>query len=187
MAEASLSASPAVLPQSPRTTTWPVHSNVTGSQKPGSDLLDLPERLDEVPEWIRMPLRRFLRLKQRNWPSKTVRIYTRQSFNGLYKLTEFFIQELGWSDWDQLSLRWLDDYIDVKLQDGLAPATINWVLINFRTFCYFLIDEGYNVPLSILRMKLLKTPHRLPRPLSQDQVCRLERGIQAAINNTQTE
>jgi site-specific recombinase XerD len=36
-------------------------------------------------------------------------------------------------------------------------------------------------------MKLLKTPHRLPRPLSQDQVCRLERCIQAAINDTKTE
>lgn len=126
-------------------------------------------------------------MKQGNWPSKTVRIYTRQLFSCLYKLTEFFIQEYGWSDWDQLSLRWLDGYIDIKLQDGLAPATINWVLINFRAFCHFLIDEGYNVPLSILRMKLLKTPRRLPRPLSQDQVCQLERCIQAAINNAQTE
>ena len=36
-------------------------------------------------------------------------------------------------------------------------------------------------------MKLLKTPRCLPRPLHQDQVCRLERCIQAAINNAQTE
>ena len=187
MAEASLYTSPVELPQSPRTSPWPVHSNITGSQKPGSDLLELPERLNEVPGWIRIPFRRFLRLKQRNWPSKTVRIYSQQYFNCLYKLIEFFIQEYEWSDWDQLSLRWLDDYIDTRLREKRAPATINWVLINFRTFCYFLIDEGYNVPLSILRMKLLKTPHRLPRPLSQDQVCRLERCIQEAINNTQTE
>ena len=117
-------------------------------------------------ERFRVDFRRFLRLKQRNWPSKTVRIYTQQYFNCLNKLIEFFIQEYEWSDWDQLSLRWLDDYIDTRLREKRAPATINWVLINFRTFCYFLIDEGYNVPLSILRMKLLKTPHRLPRPLS---------------------
>ena len=187
MAEASLYTSPVELPQSPRNTPWPVHSNITGSQKPGSDLLELPERLNEVPGWIRIPFRRFLRLKQRNWPSKTVRIYSQHYFNCLYKLFEFFIEEYEWSDWNQLSLRWLDDYIDTRLREKRAPATINWVLINFRTFCYFLIDEGYNVPLSILRMKLLKTPHRLPRPLSQDQVCRLERCIQEAINNTQTE
>jgi integrase/recombinase XerD len=187
MAEASLYVSPAVLPQSPRTTTLPVQSNVTGSQKPGSDLLELPERLSEVPDWIRIPFRRFLRLKQRNWPSKTVRVYTQQYFNCLNKLIEFFIQEYEWSDWDQLSLRWLDDYIDTRLREKRAPATINSVLINFRGFCYFLIDEGYKVPHSILRMKLLKTPHRLPRPLSQDQVFRLERCIQAAIHDTKTE
>jgi len=187
MAEASLYDSPVGLPPSTRTTTWLVQSNVTGSQKPGSGLLDLPERLDEVPEWIRTPLHRFLRLKQRNWPSKTVRIYTQQYFNLLNKLIEFFIQEYEWSAWDQLSLRWLDDYIDTRLREKRAPATINSVLIIFRGFCYFLIDEGYNLPQSILRMKLLKTPHRLPRPLSQDQVCRLERSIQAAIHDTKTE
>jgi len=187
MAEANVVTPPVVLPQSPKTTTWPAHNNVTISQKTEPYLLELPQRLNEVPDWIRAPLRRFLRLKQRNWPSKTVRIYTRQSFNCLSKLTEFFIQEHGWNDWDQLSLRWLDDYIDINLREGLAPRTINWALINFRTFCRFLIDEGYNVPLSILRMKLLKTPRSLPRPLSQDQVCRIERCIQAATNDTQFE
>jgi len=187
MAEPSLYTSPVGLPQSTRTTTLPVQSNVTGSQKPGSDLLELTELLNEVPGWIRIPFRRFLRLKQRNWPSKTVRIYSQQYFNLLNKLIEFFIQEYEWSDWDQLSLRWLDDYIDTRLREKRAPATINSVLIIFRGFCYFLIDEGYNLPQSILRMKLLKTPHRLPRPLSQDEVFRLERCIQAAIHHTKTE
>jgi integrase/recombinase XerD len=177
MAEASLSVSQAVLTQSSKPTTRSAHSNA-------SDLHDLPERLKEVPSWIRTPLRRFLRLKQRNWPSKTVRSSTQQYFNCLYKLTEFFIREYDWSDWNQLSLRWLDDYIDARLREGRAPGTVNWDLINLRGFCYFLIDEGYNVPQSIFRMKLLKTPHRLPRPLSPDQVCRLERCIQAATNDT---
>jgi len=85
MAEPSLYTSPVGLPQSTRTTTLPVQSNVTGSQKPGSDLLELTELLNEVPGWIRIPFRRFLRLKQRNWPLKTVRIYSQQYFNCLYQ------------------------------------------------------------------------------------------------------
>jgi len=36
-------------------------------------------------------------------------------------------------------------------------------------------------------MKLLKTPRSLPRPLSQNQVCRIERCIRAATNDTQFE
>jgi len=184
MDEASLSTYPVVIPQSSRTSTRPTQSN---SPQPSSDLLDLPERLSEVPGWIQTPLHRFLRLKQRNWPSKNVRIYTQQYFHCLHKLIEFFIQEYEWSDWDQLSLRWLDDYIDTRLREKRAAATINWALINFRSFCYFLIDEGFNVPHSMLRMKLLKIPHRLPRPLSQDHICRLECCIQAATHNAKTE
>jgi integrase/recombinase XerD len=162
-------------------------SKIIYSPKPGPDLFDMPERLNEVPDWIQVPLRRFLRLKQRNWPTKNVRVYTLQYFNCLHKLLEFFIQGYEWSDWNQLSLRWLDDYIDTRLREKRAASTINWVLIIFRSFCYFLIDEGYNVPHSMLRMKLLKTPHRLPRPLSQDHICRLERCIQATIHNAKTD
>jgi integrase/recombinase XerD len=157
------------------------------SLQPGPDLLAMPERLSEVPDWIQIPLRRFLRLKQRNWPSKNVRVNTLQYFNCLYKLFEFFIQGYEWSDWDQLSLRWLDDYIDTRLREKRAASTINWYLITFRGFCYFLIDEGYNVPRSMLRMKLLKTPHRLPRPLSPDHIYRLERCIKANIHNAQSD
>jgi site-specific recombinase XerD len=187
MDDAFLSSYTVVIPQSLRTSTRPTQSNIIYSPQPGPDLLDLPERLNEVPGWIQTPLRRFLRLKQRNWPSKTIRIYTQQYFNCLHKLIEFFIQEYEWSDWEQLSLRWLDDYIDTRLREKRAAATINWALINFRGFCYFLIDEGYNVPHSMLRMKLLKIPHRLPRPLSQDHIYRLERCIQAATHNAKTE
>ena len=162
-------------------------SKLICAPQPGSDLLAMPERLNEVPDWIQAPLRRFLRLKQRNWPSKTVRVNTLQYFNCLFKLIEFFIQGYEWSDWDQLSLRWLDDYIDTRLREKRAASTINWYLITFRVFCYFLIDEGYNVPHSMLRMKLLKTPHRLPRPLSRDHIYRLERCIKAATHNAKSD
>jgi site-specific recombinase XerD len=162
-------------------------SKIIYAPQPGPDLLAMPERLSEVPDWIQIPLRRFLRLKQRNWPSKNVRAKTRQYFNCLNKLIEFFLQGYQWSDWDQLSLRWLDDYIDTRLREKRAASTINWYLIIFRGFCYFLIDEGYNVPHAMLRMKLLKTPHRLPRPLSPDQIYRLERCIQAAVQNAKTD
>ena len=44
-----------------------------------------------------------------------------------------------------------------------------------------MIDEGHDINESILRMKLLDTPRRLPHPMSAKQVRRLESYIQRAI------
>ncbi len=169
------------------TTLWSIPDGLQDDHKPGSDILALPEGLNEMPEWLRTPLRRFLRLKQRNWPAKTVRRSTRQLFNRLDHMTTFFIQHYEWSMWQQLTPHWLEDYIDARLREGIAPGTINWDLIYFRALCLFLDDEGQDVPKAILKLKVLDTPRRLPRPLSSEQVHRLECCIQAAITEATTD
>jgi site-specific recombinase XerD len=168
-------------------TAWSISDDHQSQKKPSSDILAMPERLTEVPEWLRTPLYRFLRLKQRNWPAKTVQRSTRQLFGRLNHITSFFIQHYEWSEWERFSSRWLEDYIDTRLRKGIAPGTINWDLIYFRTFCQFLIDEGLDVPTSILKLKVLETPRRLPRPLSTEQVRCLERCIQSAIAEAKTD
>lgn len=146
------------------------------------ELLALPQQMDELPIWLRIPLRRFLRLKQRNWPAKTVQRSTRQLFNRMNKVVAFFIQHYEWCAWQQLSPTWIEDYIDARLREGKAPGTINWDLNNLRVFCQFLIDDSYLVSTSILKMKLLEKPRRLPRPLSREQVLFLEKSIQNAVS-----
>jgi hypothetical protein len=64
-------------------TAWSMSDDHPSQQKPSADILAMPERLNEVTEWLRMPLHRFLRLKQRNWPAKTIQRSTRQLFNCL--------------------------------------------------------------------------------------------------------
>ena len=81
----------------------------------------------------------------------------------------------------------MEDYIDAKLRENLAPTTINWDLIAFRTLSIFLLDEGYNIPKSMTKMSLLDEPHRLPRPLSDDQVRRLEDHLLSARSNARTD
>ena len=103
------------------------------------------------------------------------------AFHGLNHMTTFFIQHYQWNDWQQLAPHWLEDYIDSRLREGIAPGTINWDLIYFRALCLFLVDEGQDVPKAILKLKVLDTPRCLPRPLSSEQVHRLERGIKAAV------
>jgi site-specific recombinase XerD len=168
-------------------TGWSISDDSQSWQKPRSDILAMPKRLNDVPEWLHMPLRRFLRLKQRNWPAKTVQRSTNQLFNRLNHMISFFIQHYEWGEWQHFSPRWLEDYIDARLREGIAPGTINWDLIYFRAFCQFLIEEGYEVPESILKLKVLDTPRRLPRPLSGEQVRRLEHCIQTAITEAKTD
>ena len=147
-----------------------------------SALLALPAILADLPVWIREPFSRYLRLKQRNWPAKTVQRRTRQLGRRLGQLLQFLLEQYGWQEWHQLSLRWIEDFIDARLCQGLAAATINWDLIHFRGLCHFLIDEAYPVPAALTRIKLLDTPRRLPRPLSAEQVQQVEGCIQAAIS-----
>jgi len=59
--------------------------------------------------------------------------------------------------------------------------------IDFRALCQFLVEEGYDIPKAILKLKVLDTPQRLPRPLAIEQVRRLERGIQKVITEAKTE
>jgi integrase len=69
------------------------------------DILAMPEGLNELPEWIRLQLRRFLRLKQRNWPAKNLRQRTWNLFNRLNHMICFFNQHDEWNEWQQLAVR----------------------------------------------------------------------------------
>ncbi len=162
---------------------WPIPDGTQSSV----DILAMPEGLNELPEWIRIPLRRFLRLKQRNWPAKNLRQRTWNLFNRLDHMICFFTHHYEWNEWQQLSVRWVEAYIDARLREGKAANTINWDLIYFRVLCLFLIDEGFAVPQSILKLKLLDTPRRLPNPLSLGQVHRVERCIQTAITEAKND
>ena len=51
-------------------TMWSIPDDIRSQQKPRANILARPESLNKVPEWLRTPLRRFLRLKQRNWPGE---------------------------------------------------------------------------------------------------------------------
>jgi hypothetical protein len=85
----------------------------------------------DIEELQREPLRRFLRLKQRNWPAKSVQRSTRQLYNRLNHLIAFFIQYYSWSEWRQLTPHWLEDYIDAKLREGKHPERSTGISIIF--------------------------------------------------------
>lgn len=148
--------------------------------------LAFPSELATLPNWFSVPLGQYLRSKQRNWPAKTVKRSTKQLFLRMKYMAEFFILERGWSDWSDLSARWLDDYIDHRLEQSLSPNTINWDLIHFCQLCTFLVDDGYEISTAVLRLKKLDVPKRLPRPLPGNDVFVLEKCILDACSGGQS-
>ena len=140
---------------------------------PNNDLLTIPETLNQLPDWVQEPLRRFIRLRQRNWPAKSVRKSTRQLCGRLVRMIQYLNREGGCQGWNDWSVRLIEDYIDDRLCYGWKSTTVNLDLSLFRSFCWFVIDEGYPVPQALTRVRSLATPVRLPRPLSDEQVDRL--------------
>jgi integrase/recombinase XerD len=153
---------------------------------PSVDPLALPRRLNRLPAWIGEPLSRFLRLKQRNWPLHSVPTQTRNVYLRLEHLIAFFLQHKSWTKWSQLSLRWVDDYLDFGLRRGLSASTLNGELFAWMNWCHFLQQEGVPVPNVMTQLKPLAQPDRLPRPLTDEQVRRLEGCLQSAVEQAAT-
>jgi site-specific recombinase XerD len=154
---------------------------------PAEDILAIPDRVDQLPDWVREPFCRFIRLRQRNWPAKRVKKYTSHQCGQMVPMILYLNEKgacQGWTDW---SVRLIEAYIDDKLRKGMAASTINWHVCVFRVFCQFAIDEGYPVPHILTRIKPLDRPKRLPRPLSDEQVLRLEAYLKAAIAQAENE
>jgi len=152
-----------------------------------NDILVIPDRVNQLSEWVREPFCRFVRLKQRNWPAKRVKQHTAQLCGRMVSMIRHLNEKGGCQDWTGWSVRLIEAYIDDKLRLGWAADTINLDLYQFRSFCRFAIDEGYPVPPILMRIKVLDTPKRLPRPLSNEQVLCLEAGIKEAISQAENE
>jgi site-specific recombinase XerD len=152
-----------------------------GKTSPRPDPWILPRRVTELPEWLRQPLSSYLRIRQRNWPEHARPAQTHNLVCQLGQVLRFFLTQHQWNEWSQLSVRWVDEYVDQGLQRGLCAGTLNGAQRVLQMFCRFLREEGYAVPPPMTQLKLLNTPHRLPRPLSDEQVRRLEQHIQSAI------
>ncbi len=128
----------------------------------------------------------FLRLKRRNWPLHSVPTQTRNLYLRLEHLLTFFLQRETWTDWGQLSVRWVDDYLDFGLRRGLSASTLNGELFALINWCHFLRQEGVPVPNVMTQLKPLAQPDRLPRPLSDGHVRRVEQCIRTAIEQAST-
>ena len=103
--------------------------------RPSDDILAIPDRVNHLPAWVREPFRRFIRLRQRNWPAKRVKQHTSHQCRLMVPMILHLNERGSCQDWTDWSVRLIEAYIDDKLREGKAAATINWHLYVFRAFC----------------------------------------------------
>jgi site-specific recombinase XerD len=140
-----------------------------------------PRRLAQLPDWVREPVERYVHYRQRQWPPYTLKQQSQNLIGKLSQALEFFLAECQWTDWKQLSLRWVDTFVDASLRRGLGAGSINGSLQVLAGFCAYLGEEGYPVSPKMTQVQPLTTHRRLPRPLTDDQIRRLEQHFLEAI------
>jgi site-specific recombinase XerD len=79
------------------------------------------------------------------------------------------------------------DYVDKRLDEGYSITGVNKDLRDLRSFLFFLMDEGYTLPQSLLRIPCLKQPEPLPRYLTDEQVGKLREGFEQEIRESKLE
>ena len=146
----------------------------------------LPKHMAELPAWLREPLERYVRTRQRQWPPHARAAQTRNLVCQLCLVCNFFRKQYHWEDWSQLSMRWVDAFVDARLQSGRSTSTVNGALYALQGLCRSLREEGTAVPLPLTEIKPLDLPRRLPRPLADEEIRRLEQCIQAAMHEATT-
>jgi site-specific recombinase XerD len=140
-----------------------------------------------LPEWLVQELDRFQRLQQRNWREARIEENIRRFWSGYLRMWRFFVEERQVLEVVDLKRQHVLDYVDKRLDEGYSITGVNKDLRDLRSFLFFLLDEGYTLPQSLLRIPCLKQPEPLPRYLTDEQVGKLREGFEREIRESKLE
>lgn len=150
------------------------------------------ERYQEgLPEWLLKELTKLLHIRQPNWRPSRRAISTYQFWVKHTRIWRWLFQgdgenssanelkELVAGNLTVITRNHLYDYIDEKLMEEYAPSSINQDLYAFQATLRFLQERGYVVPAALLTLPGLKQGDSLPRFLTDEQVCRVQKDLVA--------
>jgi site-specific recombinase XerD len=94
--------------------------------------------------------------------------------------------DYGKHDLQDIKRKHIHDYVDYRLTNGYSAKGINYDIRCFQATLRFLEDREYAIPLSLLTIRGIKEPDRLPRFLTDNQVSRLREEIEDAVARAST-
>ena len=134
-----------------------------------------------LPAWLVNELERYQRLMQRNWRDARLEMNIRRFWSGYLRMWRYFVEQKNIQELPDLKRQHVLDYVDHRLCEGYAISGVNNELHNLHTFLVFLQAQGYQVPLSLLKIPGLKPPDPLPRYLTDEQVKKLREEIERTV------
>jgi len=141
-----------------------------------------PEKYTQgLPDWLVQSLTRYQRSLQCNWRPQRVRVNLSSFWSKHGRLWRFFCDQQGVWEFSDLKRAHIIAFVDQGIEDGYAVSTINCYIIYLRGFLAFLQQEGREVPQTLLRVKTLNPPDRLPQHLDDDKVFQLRDAIRQNI------
>ena len=151
---------------------------------PQTELMDLLERLTELPPWLQDAAEAFLRHRWPTWRGQSARKLA-QCFIGIICRTWNWLathrQVEGWETFGRADL---EAWLQARSQDGVSNVTIRNDLGQWRMLLKFM--EAHDCPLDpgLFRVKPPKTGTTLPRYLPEADYRRLETTIMQATHGT---
>lgn len=154
-----------------------------------------------LPAWLLEELTKLLHLRQPNWQPSRRAVSTYQFWAKHTRIWRWLFQGDGEDSGGGLDndLEGLADgtltvitrshlyeYIDEKLVEEYAPSSINQDLYAFQATLRFLQERGYAVPAALLTLPGLKQGDSLPRFLTDEQVCRVQKDLVKRTETAQT-
>jgi integrase/recombinase XerD len=138
-----------------------------------------------LPDWLVEELHRLHRLRQANWRPSRADAHGRRFWGTHTRAWRWLFAHHSITDVSDIKRRYLLDFVDQRLADGVSTSTVNQELRAFVATLLHLQDQGYAVPISLVHIRGLKQPDRLPRFLTDEQVRKLrdeiERCVAAAV------
>jgi len=152
-------------PAEPRPVNWGYH------------LAGLPATL--VPD-----IHAYLAHCRRNWPAEQQAEQTQDWLSHLTGMLRWLAVHAELSDWPDLTPpRWFA-YVDQRLADGRAPATLNSDLSRLLGLLHWLADQGRVICGRMLKVGRLAEGPRLPKDVPPEQLARLLTAIAQATAAT---
>jgi site-specific recombinase XerD len=144
---------------------------------------DVQKHTQGLPEWVVSELNRYQKIQQRNWRTARIDLNLRGFWNKHLRMWRFLCEQRGVKQLVDVKRQFVLDYLDSRLEAGLAATGVNNELRIFHTFLLFLQEEGYAVPNSLLRIPGFKLPDRLPKYLTDEQIKKLREEVEREVRD----
>jgi site-specific recombinase XerD len=134
-----------------------------------------------LPPWLVSELERYQRIQQRNWREARLEQNIRRFWSGYLRMWRFLVERHQVQNLADLKRQHILDYVDMQLQAKYSVSTVNNDLRCLRSFLFFLVEEDYAVPQSLLRVPNLKQADILPKYLTDEQVRKLRDQVEKNV------